>query len=1008
MIRNYTEPNKQSSSSLIVTIVLVSSVLLFSIQQADAEQYLFKSTWGSFGSGDGQFVRPNAVALDSSGNVYVTDQNNHRIQKFTSTGAFLTKWGSLGAANGQFNFPEGIGVDSSDNVYVGEIANHRVQKFTNTGVFITNWGSFGSGPGQFDAALGVAFDSLGNVYVIDEENDRIQKFTSTGTFITSWGSLGVGDGQLNSPYGIDVDSSDNVYVTESANNRIQKFTSTRAFLTKWGSLGSGAGQFNTPKGVAVSPSGDVYVTDPLNHRIQVFAPDSDGDGIDNLADNCPTIPNPDQTDTNGDGIGDACQEDPTCTAVLCTGDILVPVSNTFGFNQPTLMKVDPVTGDRIVFSDLTNLSQGPTSVDLNGVAVGPSRIWAVASNFDQLVGKGVLFGIDPLTGNRVIVSDFADSSQGPTGQQPFRVIQESSGMVLVSDPDTGTVVSGIGPAGVIFRIDPSTGTRTILSDFGDPSQGPIGRDPFNMAIDASGNIIVADLRAGIAGNGIIFSVDPITGFRTIVSDFQIPSGFPTGRNPNGLTIDSSGNLIATTDKFTGIVRELLIRIDPLTGTRTIMSDFTDVSQGPLGSSSDRSVAVESSGNHIVLDERSGTPQGTTFPMGTGQLFRVDPLTGNRIVLSDFDDGSQGQRGINALDVAIVPFFDLDGDGFTKITDCDDSDASVNPGATEIFDGVDNNCDGVIDEGFTDADGDGFAAEVSDCNDSDSAINPVATEADDGIDNNCNGMIDEGFDLDGDGFTPFGGDCDDENSGIFPEAFDIPGDGIDQDCDGVDVEPPVDLFCGLPIEAYDMVIDGTPDNDKLKGTNGNDLIRGFGGHDKINGKKGNDCLIGGEGHDRITGGDGDDTIEGNEGNDRLSGNKGNDIILGGIDNDTIWGGKGSDNIDAGDGNDRVHANQDNDTVSGGAGDDWLGAGIGDDTVSGGEGNDKIFGRPGIDQLFGDAGNDMIHGGQGNDHLDGGVDTDKCHGGQGTNTFASCEDTKPKMDDGDDDDEGPEDG
>jgi uncharacterized repeat protein (TIGR01451 family) len=220
-----------------------------------------------------------------------------------------------------------------------------------------------------------------------------------------------------------------------------------------------------------------------------------------------------------------------------------------------------------------------------------------------------------------------------------------------------------------------------------------------------------------------------------------------------------------------------------------------------------------------------------------------------------------------------------------------------------------------------------------------------------------------------------------------------------------VDPPLELFCGLPIEAY-TVIDGTSGNDKLKGTNGNDLIRGFEGNDKINGKKGNDCIIGGSGNDMIHGGDGDDTIQGNEGDDRISGGKGNDTITGDDGDDRIWGGKGNDNIDGGSGDDRIHANQDDDVVNGGDGNDWLGAGKGNDTVSGGNGNDKIFGREGVDMLNGDEDNDVIHGGPGNDNIDGGADVDKCHGGQGNNTFANCEDTKPKMNEEDDGDEGPE--
>ena len=88
---------------------------------------------GGEGSGDGQFSTPWETAVDSSGYVYVTDQRNHRVQKFTSSGGYVTQWGSNGSEDGQFNIPYGIAVDSSGNVYVTDIYNHRVQKFKKIG-----------------------------------------------------------------------------------------------------------------------------------------------------------------------------------------------------------------------------------------------------------------------------------------------------------------------------------------------------------------------------------------------------------------------------------------------------------------------------------------------------------------------------------------------------------------------------------------------------------------------------------------------------------------------------------------------------------------------------------------------------------------------------------------------------------------------------------------------------------------------------------------------------------
>ena len=230
----------------------------------------FITKWGSFGTGDGQFIGPTGIAVDSSGNVYVVDTQVIRIQKFTSTGTFITKWSGFEFGGAPFSGPLGVGVDSSGNVYVADSGNNRIQEFTSTGIFITKWGFFGTGDGQFSFPFDVAVDSSGNVYVADTFNHRIQKFTSTGTFITKWGSFGTGDGQFKAPTGIAVDSSDNVYVVDANNGRIQKFTSTGTFITKFGSSGNGDGQFNNPRRVAPDSSGNLYVTDQSNHRIQVF------------------------------------------------------------------------------------------------------------------------------------------------------------------------------------------------------------------------------------------------------------------------------------------------------------------------------------------------------------------------------------------------------------------------------------------------------------------------------------------------------------------------------------------------------------------------------------------------------------------------------------------------------------------------------------------------------------------------------------------------------------------
>ena len=122
-----------------------------------------------------------------------------------------------------------------------------------------------------------------------------------------------------------------------------------------------------------------------------------------------------------------------------------------------------------------------------------------------------------------------------------------------------------------------------------------------------------------------------------------------------------------------------------------------------------------------------------------------------------------------------------GDFVDNDDDCNDNAININPSATEICDGFDNNCDGNIDEGF-DVDGDGFKTCQGDCDDNDPAVNPGAGETCDGIDNNCNAQVDEGYDNDGDGWTTCEGDCHDWDASIYPGATET-CNWLDDDCDG---------------------------------------------------------------------------------------------------------------------------------------------------------------------------------------------------------------------------------
>jgi sugar lactone lactonase YvrE len=235
--------------------------------------------WGLSGAGDAQFNRPSGIAVDSSGNVYVADTGNYRIQKFTSDGTFIKGWGKEGPNNNEFKllYQSYIDVDSSGNVYVADTENYRIQKFTSDGDFITKWGTWGYDDGQFRGPQGIVVDNLAHVYVVDSGNYCIQKFTSDGTFIKKWGEYGSGNSQFHFARDVAIDTSAHVYVVDSGNNRIQKFTSDGTFIKEWGKKGNNDGEFNRPEGIAVDSSGNVYVADTRNNRIQKFT--SDGDFI---------------------------------------------------------------------------------------------------------------------------------------------------------------------------------------------------------------------------------------------------------------------------------------------------------------------------------------------------------------------------------------------------------------------------------------------------------------------------------------------------------------------------------------------------------------------------------------------------------------------------------------------------------------------------------------------------------------------------------------------------------
>lgn len=248
--------------AISLSIVFLSSTAMHNSYALN--DYDMLSEWGSFGiKKTGSFSHPQFLAIDSEGNVYVTDLGNKRIQKFSSTGEFQSTWGKSGKLQGEFHYPSGIAVDDK-YVFVADRDLHRIQKFDHDGNFVSEWGSRGIKEGQFQFPNGIVI-SNNFVYVVDTGNHRVQKFTTDGEFVSLFGSSGMGKGQFLTAIGIAADSAGNLYVTDKGNGKIEKFDPDGNHIQSLRYYGSN--YVFSPEGIAVDSNGQILVINSANHRI---------------------------------------------------------------------------------------------------------------------------------------------------------------------------------------------------------------------------------------------------------------------------------------------------------------------------------------------------------------------------------------------------------------------------------------------------------------------------------------------------------------------------------------------------------------------------------------------------------------------------------------------------------------------------------------------------------------------------------------------------------------------
>lgn len=304
-----------------------------------------------------QLYTPETVALDNSGNLYIADKGNHRIRKVTRSGLISTvagngQLGSSGdgglAINATMNQPNGVAVDGSGNSYLSDTNNHRIRKVNSVGLITTIAGTgingFSGDGGQgtqaeLDTPGGLALDNAGNLLIADANNHRIRKLNLSTGVITTIAGNGYGFGgdggqaanaQLNFPTSVAMDKNGNLYISDTSNNQVRKVTAA-GIISRFAGTGfkgfSGDGgqanlaQFSAPGGLTVDVAGNLYVTDQSNNRVRKIALDGT---ISTVAGNGNTAST--TTDEGGTALNAALNA-PAGVAVDAAGNMFIADTN---------------------------------------------------------------------------------------------------------------------------------------------------------------------------------------------------------------------------------------------------------------------------------------------------------------------------------------------------------------------------------------------------------------------------------------------------------------------------------------------------------------------------------------------------------------------------------------------------------------------------------------------------------------------------------------------------------
>jgi len=593
------------------------------------------------------------TAVDAANNLYVADSGNHMVFKITPSGTLSIVAGSgiFGAAGdggsataAQLNFPNAVAVDSSGNVYIADRDNHRIRRVTPGGTITTlAGGSSGyagdSGPvalAQFYYPSGVAVDASGNLYIADRDNHVIRKIAAGGIVSTVAGNSTYGysgDGgaataaQLNTPNGVAVDGAGNLYIADTNNHRIRQVTpagtiSTVAGTGTSGSTGDGgpatSARLNYPTGVTLDPSGNLYIADQNNNKVRKVS----GGTITTLA-------GTQGNSFSGDG-GPATNANlfaPYSVAVDSSGN--VHIADTADYR---VRKVDPAgTISTFAGNGLYRFAGdgGPgTSAQLSSPRVAVTDAAGniyIADNANSRVRKIAPGGAITTIAGTGVYGYSGDSGPATLAmlRYPSGLALDSGGNLYVSDQDNHRVRK-IDASGVITTVV-GTGAAGFAGDAG-PATAAQLNSPHAIASDAAGNLYIAD-----TNNRRIRKVTPGGTITTVAgsgtSGYSGDGGSATSaqlRAPWGVAVDGAGNLyIAERDNHTVRKADPSGTITTLAGTGSYGCSGNGVAAASSTFYQILSVAADSAGNVYFADEfchrvRKVTPAGVAVTVaGTG-------------------------------------------------------------------------------------------------------------------------------------------------------------------------------------------------------------------------------------------------------------------------------------------------------------------------------------------------------------------------------------------------------